>query len=66
MGLILDCSRMSTGRGEEFAPTLNNLAEGKIKPEPLAAAKVGVEGVAQAFKDLASPEMHAKVEPRRS
>jgi len=57
---------MSAGRGEEFAATLNNLAEGKINPEPLITAKVGVEGVAQAFKDLASPEMHAKVERWRS
>jgi threonine dehydrogenase-like Zn-dependent dehydrogenase len=54
--------------GEEFAATLDNLAEGKINPEPLITGKVGVEGVAQAFKDLASPETHAKilVEPWRS
>ena len=38
----------------------------EINPEPLVTAKVGVEDVAQAFKDMASPEMHAKVEPRRS
>jgi len=54
--------------GEEFAATLHNLAEGKINPEALVTGKVGVEGVAQAFKDLASPETHAKilVEPWRS
>ncbi len=53
---------------EEFAATLHNLAEGKINPEALVTGKVGVEGVAQAFKDLASPETHAKilVEPWRS
>lgn len=54
--------------GEEFAATLHNLAEGKINPEPLVTGKVGVDGVAQAFADLASPETHAKilVEPWRS
>ena len=54
--------------GEEFADTLRNLAEGKVKGDPLVTGKVGVEGVAQAFEDLASPERHAKilVEPWRS
>jgi threonine dehydrogenase-like Zn-dependent dehydrogenase len=54
--------------GEEFATTLHNLAEGKINGDPLVTGKIGVEGVAQAFEDLASPERHAKilVEPWRS
>jgi threonine dehydrogenase-like Zn-dependent dehydrogenase len=54
--------------GEEFADTLRNLAEGKVNGDPLVTGKVGVEGVAQAFEDLASPERHAKilVEPWRS
>jgi threonine dehydrogenase-like Zn-dependent dehydrogenase len=54
--------------GEEFAATLRNLAEGKINGDPLVTGKVGVEGVAQAFEDLGSPERHAKilVEPWRS
>ena len=54
--------------GEEFATTLHNLAEGKVNGDPLMTGKVGVEGVAQAFEDLASPETHAKilVEPWRS
>jgi threonine dehydrogenase-like Zn-dependent dehydrogenase len=53
---------------EEFAATLHNIAEGKISVEPLITGKVGVEGVAQAFEDLGSPERHAKilVEPWRS
>ncbi len=53
---------------EEFALTLSNIAEGKINTGPLITGKVGVEGVAQAFEDLASPERHAKiiVEPWRS
>jgi threonine dehydrogenase-like Zn-dependent dehydrogenase len=54
--------------GEEFGATLRNLAEGVINADPLVTGKVGVEGVAQAFEDLASPERHAKilVEPWRS
>jgi threonine dehydrogenase-like Zn-dependent dehydrogenase len=53
---------------EEFATTLHNLAYGKVIGDPLITGKVGVEGVAQAFADLASPETHAKiiVEPWRS
>jgi threonine dehydrogenase-like Zn-dependent dehydrogenase len=46
---------------EEFATTLNNIGEGKVPVEPLVTGKVGVEGVAQAFQDLASPEKHAKI-----
>jgi threonine dehydrogenase-like Zn-dependent dehydrogenase len=53
---------------EEFATTLHNIAEGKVNVAPLITAKVGVEGVAQAFQDLGSPERHAKiiVEPWRN
>ncbi len=53
---------------EEFAQTLRNIAEGVIPTDPLITGKVGIEGVAQAFEDLASPEHHAKilVEPWRS
>ncbi|HUO05707.1 MAG TPA: zinc-binding dehydrogenase [Candidatus Binataceae bacterium] len=51
----------------EFAATLFNIAEGKINVDPLITGKVGIEGVAKAFDDLASPETHAKilVEPWR-
>jgi threonine dehydrogenase-like Zn-dependent dehydrogenase len=54
--------------GEEFAATLQNLAEGRVNGDPLITGKVGVEGVAKAFEDLGSPETHAKilVEPWRS
>jgi threonine dehydrogenase-like Zn-dependent dehydrogenase len=53
---------------DEFAATLDQVAEGAIPTAPLITGKVGVEGVAQAFEDLASPERHAKilVEPWRS
>ncbi len=47
--------------GEEFTQTLHNIAEGKVPVTPLITGKVGVEGVAQAFEDLGSPERHAKI-----
>jgi threonine dehydrogenase-like Zn-dependent dehydrogenase len=46
---------------EEFNSTLYNIADGKIPVTPLITGKVGVEGVAQAFTDLGSPERHAKI-----
>ena len=54
--------------GDEFRATLQNLSEGKVNGDPLVTGKVGVEGVAKAFEDLASPERHAKilVEPFRA
>ncbi len=53
---------------EEFAATLHHIAEGKINVDPMITGKVGIEGVAGAFEELASPERHAKilVEPWRS
>jgi threonine dehydrogenase-like Zn-dependent dehydrogenase len=52
---------------EEFALTLHHLADGKIDGAPLVTGRVGVDGVKQAFADLANPEKHAKilVEPWR-
>ena len=47
--------------GEEFAATLAAIAEGQTDVAPLITGKVGVNGVAQAFDDLASPDHHAKV-----
>ncbi|MGH7247564.1 MAG: zinc-binding dehydrogenase, partial [Pseudomonadota bacterium] len=46
---------------QEFVETLHNLAEGKVNGDPLITGKVGGEGVAKAFDDLASPETHAKI-----
>jgi threonine dehydrogenase-like Zn-dependent dehydrogenase len=46
---------------EEFAATLGHIATGAIPTAPLITGHVGLEGVAQAFADLASPERHAKV-----
>jgi threonine dehydrogenase-like Zn-dependent dehydrogenase len=55
-------------RPDEFADTLTAIAEGRIPVAPLITGKVGVEGVAGAFRDLATPDAHAKilVEPWRS
>jgi threonine dehydrogenase-like Zn-dependent dehydrogenase len=52
---------------EEFAATLGHIARGEIRVEPLITGRVGLDGVARAFEDLASPERHAKilVEPAR-
>ena len=51
----------------EFASALQLLAEGKVDAASLITGKVGIDGVAQAFADLASPEAHTKilVEPWR-
>ena len=52
---------------EEFAKTLSLIAEGKLFCDPLITGKVGVSGVAGAFRDLGHPDAHAKiiVEPWR-
>jgi 2-desacetyl-2-hydroxyethyl bacteriochlorophyllide A dehydrogenase len=52
---------------DEFAATLRNIAEGRIDVDPMITGKVGVDEVASAFQELASPERHAKilVEPWR-
>ena len=52
---------------DEFADTLGAIADGRIPVEPLVTGKVGVEGVEEAFRTLATPERHAKilVEPWR-
>jgi threonine dehydrogenase-like Zn-dependent dehydrogenase len=53
---------------EEFAGTLHHIADGAIPAAPLVTGTVGVDGVAGAFEELASPERHAKilVEPWRA
>ena len=53
---------------DEFAATLDHIAEGRIPTEPLVTGRVGLEGVAGAFEALATPERHAKilVEPWRA
>ncbi len=46
---------------EEFASALRALAEGSIPTEGVITGRVGVEGVAGAFDDLANPDAHAKI-----
>ena len=46
---------------EEFAATLGHIAEGRIPVAPLITGHVGIDGVAQAFRDLKNPEAHAKI-----
>jgi threonine dehydrogenase-like Zn-dependent dehydrogenase len=52
---------------EEFAASLRLIAEGEVDAASLVTASVGIDGVAQAFADLANPERHTKiiVEPWR-
>ena len=52
---------------DEFADTLQAIAEGRIDVAPLVTGRVGVEGVPAAFETLAHPDAHAKilVEPWR-
>ena len=46
---------------EEFATSLHNLAQGNIDGETLVTGSVGIDGVPQAFADLADPEQHVKI-----
>ncbi len=46
---------------DEFAETLGHLAEGRIDGSALITGSVGLDGVAQAFADLARPDEHIKV-----
>jgi threonine dehydrogenase-like Zn-dependent dehydrogenase len=46
---------------DEFALTLQHLAEARINAAALITAEVGLDGVPTAFEELASPERHAKV-----
>jgi threonine dehydrogenase-like Zn-dependent dehydrogenase len=52
---------------EEFAYSLRLIAEGQVDAASLITATVGIDGVSQAFDDLANPEAHTKilVEPWR-
>ena len=46
---------------DEFSNTLRRIADGEIVAAPIITGEVGLDGVAQAFKDLADPEQHAKI-----
>jgi threonine dehydrogenase-like Zn-dependent dehydrogenase len=46
---------------QEFASTLSCIADGRISVQPLITGRVGIEGVSEAFQELASPDRHAKI-----
>lgn len=46
---------------EEFAEALSLIKAGALDWRKLVTGKVGLDGVTQAFHDLANPEMHAKI-----
>jgi threonine dehydrogenase-like Zn-dependent dehydrogenase len=46
---------------EEFGDSLRALAEGDIDVSPVITGEVGLDGVGQAFDDLADPERHCKI-----
>jgi threonine dehydrogenase-like Zn-dependent dehydrogenase len=52
---------------DEFAASVRLLAEGQVEAASLVTGRVGIDGVAKAFEDLANPEAHTKiiVEPWR-
>lgn len=45
----------------EFGSALTALTEGKVDLAPWLTGSVGIDGVPQAFADLANPEAHAKI-----
>lgn len=45
----------------EFATALDAIAEGRVDLAPLVTGIVDVDGVPQAFADLADPDAHAKI-----
>jgi len=54
-------------RAAIFAASLRLIAEGEVDAAAMVTATVSIDGVAQAFADLANPEAHTKiiVEPWR-
>jgi threonine dehydrogenase-like Zn-dependent dehydrogenase len=45
----------------EFGTTLRRIAEGELDVAPMITGEVPLDGVPQAFRDLADPEAHAKI-----
>ena len=57
----LDLQFVLAYTAREFADTLAYIADGRVDVTPLITGRVGLDGVKQAFADLANPEHHAKV-----
>lgn len=68
IGKELDLSFVLGYTPFEFAETLRSVAEGELDVAPMITGRVGIDGVPQAFADLANPDTHCKilVEPRLS
>lgn len=47
--------------GDQYAASLAAIAEERVDVAPMVTGTVGIDGVAQAFTDLASPEHHVKI-----
>ncbi len=45
----------------EFTAALTSIADGRVDLEPWLTARVGIDGIPQAFLDLADPDEHAKI-----
>ncbi len=45
----------------EFGSSLRAIAEGEVDVTPMITAEVDLDGVPQAFQDLADPEAHCKI-----
>jgi threonine dehydrogenase-like Zn-dependent dehydrogenase len=45
----------------EFGSTLRTIAEGEVDVTPMITGHVGIDGVPQAFDDLAKPDEHCKI-----
>ncbi len=45
----------------EFAASLRAIAEGEVDVRPMITGEVGLDGVAGAFAELASPDEHCKI-----
>lgn len=61
IGKELDVRFVLAYTPEEFADTLRGLAAGELDVSAMVTGQVGLDGVAGAFTDLASPGHHAKV-----
>ena len=45
----------------EFAASLDSIAEGEIDVTPMITARVGLDGVPDAFEALVNPDEHCKI-----
>jgi threonine dehydrogenase-like Zn-dependent dehydrogenase len=45
----------------EFGSTLRAIADGEIDAAAMITGEVGIDGVPQAFEDLANPDEHCKI-----